>query len=62
VIAIIAPALVAEPVSLIASHGNAMNTIEPETTLSIDESSVMTIGVRRGFVVPVVEDNFLAKA
>jgi hypothetical protein len=35
-----------------------MKTIEPETTLSIEDSSVMTIGVKRGFVVPAAEDNF----
>jgi hypothetical protein len=58
VIAIIAPALVAEPVSLMASHGKAMKTIEPETTLNIEDSSVMTIGVRRGLVMPTAEDNF----
>jgi len=58
VIAIMAPALVAEPVSCIASQGKAMKTMEPETTLSIDAASVKTIGVKRGFVLPVVECNF----
>jgi hypothetical protein len=38
-----------------------MKTIEPETTLSIDDANVMTIGVRRGFVEAEEEDNFLAK-
>jgi hypothetical protein len=32
--------------------------MEPETTLSIDAASVKTMGVKRGFVVPVVECNF----
>jgi len=35
-----------------------MKTIEPETTLSIEDSSVMTIGVRRGLVVPALVGNF----
>jgi hypothetical protein len=35
-----------------------MKTIEPETTLSIEDSSVTTIGVRRGFVAPEAEGNF----
>jgi hypothetical protein len=38
-----------------------MNTIEPETTLSIDAANVMTMGVKRGFVAAVEEGNFLAK-
>jgi hypothetical protein len=35
-----------------------MKTIEPDTTLSIEDSSVMTIGVRRGLVVLAAEGNF----
>jgi hypothetical protein len=35
-----------------------MNTIEPDTTLSIDAASVMTIGVKRGFVAAEKEGNF----
>jgi hypothetical protein len=35
-----------------------MKTIEPETTLNIEATSVMTKGVRRGLVARVAEDNF----
>jgi hypothetical protein len=39
------PALVAEPVSWIASQGKAMKTIDPDMTLKMDEICERTNGV-----------------